>query len=250
MKKNYRIISIVFALLVFVPYLAQGQDDSVKSFKNTVKFNITNPMLFGWKYNVFGYERVIKEHQTATVTIGRVAFPRFGNNYADSIGITDEMNDKGFNFSVDYRFYLRKENKYSAPRGVYIGPYYAYNHFSRELSWDLNTTNFQGQVISTVNLNANFIGAQLGYQFILWDRLSIDMILMGPGRWFFNMKSEFSTSLSAEDEELLLETLNEKIQEKFPGSNIVFKGEGFSAKKNVSTSTTGLRYLINIGFRF
>jgi hypothetical protein len=228
-----------------------GQSDTAKHFKNTIRYNISNPMLFGWKYNVFGYERVIKEHQTASITFGRIAFPRLAEmDFIDSIGIQEQQNDKGLNFSLDYRFYLKNENKHGAPRGVYIGPYYSFNRFSRDLLWDINTSNFTGSVNTNIKLTGNFIGAQLGYQFILWDRLSIDMILMGPGKWFFNMKTTFDTSLSDEDETLLLEKLNEKFKEKFPGSNFVFTGGGFEAKKSANTSATGFRYMINIGFRF
>lgn len=245
-----RNIIVLLTVIVISGSYAYGQTDTLKHLKNTIKYNITNPMLFGWKFNVFGYERVISEHQTASITMGRIAFPRLSDENADDLDISEQQNDKGFNLSLDYRFYLRKENKYGAPRGVYLGPYYAYNHFSRDLTWELNTPDFTGSVNTSINMNANFIGAQLGYQFILWNRLTIDMILMGPGQWFFKMKTDFSTSLSAEDMTLLLEKLNEKFKEKFPGSEFVFKGEGFEANKSTSTKATGLRYLINIGFRF
>jgi len=56
--------------------------------------------------------------------------------------------------------------------------------------------------------------------------------------------------LTAEDEEMLLEKLNEMLQEKFPGSDIMIKGDGFDATKSSWTSTAMLRYIINIGFRF
>jgi len=244
-----KIIVLLTVIMLSASY-SYGQADTSKHFMNTIKYNITNPMLFGWKFNVIGYERVISKHQTASITMGRVAFPRLTEGFSDSIGISEQQNDNGFNLSLDYRFYLRKENKYGAPRGVYIGPYYAYNHFSRDLTWELNTTDFTGSVNTSINMNANFIGAQLGYQFILWNRLTIDMILMGPGQWFFNMKTDIGTSLSAEDMTLLLEKLNEQFKEKFPGSEFIFTGEGFEANKTTSTQATGLRYLINIGFRF
>ena len=86
-------------------------------------------MLFSWKFNVIGYERVIKDYQTASINIGRTAFGDFLFN-SDSLEVIDQKHDKGFNLSLDYRFYLQKENKYRAPRGIYIGPYYSYNHFS------------------------------------------------------------------------------------------------------------------------
>lgn len=226
-----------------------GQKDSVKNFKNTIRFNITNPMLFSSKFNVIGYERVIKDYQTASINLGRSSFGTLLFN-SDSLETKAETNDKGFNLSVDYRFYLKKENKFQAPRGAYIGPYYAYNFFSRDITWDLLSDTYDGEVVTGTNVNAHFIGAQLGYQFVFWNRLSVDIILMGPGLWHFNVKTGFDTNLSEEDETMVLEKLNEMLQENFPGSDLVFTGEGFEASKNTSTSSMGFRYMINLGFRF
>jgi hypothetical protein len=226
-----------------------GQEDSVKYFKNTIRYNITNPMLFSAKFNVIGYERVVKDYQTFSINIGRSSFGTLLFN-SDSLELIDQTNDKGFNLSVDYRFYLQKENKYRAPRGIYVGPYYSYNFFSRDITWGLNTDNYNGEVITGMGINAHFIGAQLGYQFVFWNRLSLDMILMGPGLWYFNIKTSFDTTLSPEDETMLLEQLNAMLQEKFPGSDFIITGKGLEATKSASTSTMGFRYMINIGFRF
>jgi hypothetical protein len=246
------VIKTLFLLVTIIGLSAKpchGQEDSVKDFKNTIRFNLTNPMLFSWKFNVIGYERVIKEYQTASINIGRTALGNFLFN-SDSLDLLDQQNDKGFNLSVDYRFYLQKENKYRAPRGVYIGPYYAYNHFSRDMVWNVSTDTYDGEVNVGMDMNAHFIGAQLGYQFVFWNRVTLDMVLMGPGLWHFNIKTTFDTDLLPEDETMLLEQLNEMLQERFPGSDLVIKGEGFEAKKNTSTSTMGFRYMVNIGFRF
>jgi hypothetical protein len=255
--KFCRVTSLkVLVVLLFVsllsPVLCNGQEDTVKhrnKFKNTIKINVSNPMLFSPKFNVIGYERVVNAHQTFSVSAGRFALGTFFT-IADSIGLTDQYNDKGINFSVDYRFYLRKENKYDAPHGVYIGPYYAFNHFSRTLDWDINTSTLDGKVTTGIDLTANLIGAQLGYQFLIGKRISLDMILMGPGLWFFNLKTDFKTNLDPEDQEMLLEQLNAMLKEKFPGSDYVFTGGGIEAKKTTNTATMGLRYMINIGFRF
>ncbi len=243
---------VLFLILAARPGIINAQEDTAKvkkNFKNTVKINITNPMIFSPKYNVIGYERVINKHQTFSVSAGRFAL---GNLFSavDTIQLIDQKNDKGFNFSVDYRFYLKKENRYSAPRGVYIGPYYSFNYFSRDLIWDINTSSLDAQATTSIDLTANLIGAQLGYQFILWDRVSLDMILLGPGLWFFNLKSSFATSLDPEDQEMLLDQLNQMLEDKFPGSDYVFTGGGIEAKKVTNTSTVGLRYMITLGFRF
>jgi hypothetical protein len=236
-------------LTVFSILSVNGQQDTIKKFKNTIRYNITNPVLFDFKFAILGYERVINDHQSFSINIGRTYLP--GSSFlSDSLKLEDQFNEKGFNFSLDYRFYLRKENKNNAPRGVYIGPYYAFNSFSRDLTWNLNTDDFTGMVEMGYRINANFLGAQLGYQFIFWNRLTLDMVLMGPGLWNFNFKSHFDTNLSAEDETMLLEELNKMIQDKFPGTDFMIKGTGFESSKTSSTSTVGLRYMINIGFRF
>ena len=74
--------------------------------------------------------------------------------------------------------------------------------------------------------------------------------LVGPAMWFFNINTGVSTSLSAEDEELLFDTLNDAIKEKFPNSNIAFDGSGYSKKGSFRTNTFGYRYMFNLGFRF
>jgi hypothetical protein len=244
--------SLVASILLFMSVTLPGncQKDSSKVLKNTIRINITNPMLFGEEFNILGYERVINKHQTFSISLGRIGFPTFLGSDFDSLKILSQSRDRGFNGSVDYRFYLRKENKYGAPRGVYLGPYYAFNRFSRSLMWDLSTTGYAGEVNTSFVLTANLVGVQMGYQFILWNRVSIDMILMGPGAWFFKLKTDFSTTLSEEDEALLLEKLNGLIQDKFPGSDLVIHGGGFEAKKSTSTGTMGFRYMINLGFRF
>lgn len=248
--------SVLKTLLVFtiltglLPLPCHAQADTVKTLKNTIRINITNPMLFGSEYRVVGYERVITDYQTASIGIGQFALPKFKTFNTDSIGIAGQYHDKGFNISFDYRFYLRNENKHVAPRGVYLGPYYSFNYFSRALSWDLNTSSFTGEVNTDVTLRTHLVGLQLGYQFILWKRLSIDMILMGPGWWFFNLQTDFNTTLTPEDESMLLEKLNNALEEKFPGTDLVIKGGSFQAKKNTQASSMGFRYMVNLGFRF
>lgn len=244
--KTTSVLIVIFGLSSHIVY---GQEDTVKNYKNTIYFNITNPVLFDWKFTIIGYERVINKHQTISASIGRVSLPRF-SFLSDSLGLKDQYNEWGIHFSFDYRFYLQKENKYLAPRGVYIGPYYAFNHYSRDLTWSLNTGTSKGDVMTGFDLTANLIGAQLGYQFILWNRLSLDLVLMGPGLWHFNLKSHFNTTLPSEDEALLLEKLNELLKDKFPGTDFTIKGGDFEVKKNTSTTVMGLRYMVNIGFRF
>jgi len=104
---------VIWAGIILSPP-SYGQADTGKMFMNTVRVNVSNPMMFGWKFNVIGYERVITDHQSASISFGRTAFPKFSVSGGDSLGITNQSNDKGLNMSLDYRFYLKNENNYNS----------------------------------------------------------------------------------------------------------------------------------------
>jgi len=98
-------LNVITAILVLlIGSTAMAQKDS-SNFKNTVRFNITNPMIFGERSIIFGYERTINDHQSFSVNIGQASFPSFSLINYDSLGIDlkKDFKDKGFNFSVDYR---------------------------------------------------------------------------------------------------------------------------------------------------
>ncbi|MFN8256820.1 MAG: DUF3575 domain-containing protein [Bacteroidales bacterium] len=229
---------------------SQEQKDSSRNFKNTIRLNITNPMFFGEKNIILGFERVLKNNQTITANIGRIAFPKWEPFNTDSLSLQKSYSDKGFGIALDYRFYLKKENKYAAPRGVYIGPYYSYNHFSRQNNWSISGESGTEQITTDISMNLNLVGVQFGYQFVFWDRLSLDMVLIGPGMWFYNINTSISTNLTDEQEKMLFEKINEAIDTKIPGNTINLQPFELSSKGKVSSSSAGYRYVIHIGFRF
>jgi len=244
---------ILVAFLLFAAFFsmnAQEQDSTKHVRKNIIRFNLTSPMLFSTDYLVFGYERVIKENQSISLNIGRFALGKFDSGISDALELEGGSKDFGINTSIDYRFYLGSVNKYSAPRGVYIGPYYAYNHFNRENTWNLNSDTYQGEVITDLTFNIHTIGFQLGYQFIFWDRLALDLVLIGPGIANYSTKVGLDTSLSPEDEALFFEALNEFLSDKIPGYDQVIEPGEFEKNGSFNTTTFGFRYMIHLGYRF
>jgi hypothetical protein len=107
-----------------------------------------------------------------------------------------------------------------------------------------------GQLETNMRLNANLVGAQMGYQFVLWNRLSVDCIFMGPGVWFYSIKTKISTNLDAEQEALIFEKLNEILAEKLPGHEITINPGDKQKTGSFRTTSGGFRYLIQMGFRF
>jgi hypothetical protein len=245
-KLNFLVV-IVF---VFSGITTTAQNDS--SYKNTVRFNVTNPLIFGNKAVILGYERVLKNNKTFSINLGRAYFPKLGGLSLDSpvLELNNSYKDKGLNVSADYRIYLKKENKYAAPRGVYIGPYYSYNYFNRVNSWTLNTEDFQGDLETDLTMNIHTAGFELGYQFVFWNRISLDMILLGPGVSYYSIKAKLDTSLSDEDESMFFEELNNFLSDKIPGYDLVIDDVEFKTKGSVSTTSLGFRYMIMIGYRF
>jgi hypothetical protein len=216
--------------------------------KNTILINLSNPMLISNQFQLIGYERVLPNNQSFTVNIGKFSIPKFTGELADSLGLNTDFKDKGFHFSTDYRFYLKKENRYAAPRGVYLAPYYTYNYLNRENSWYVDGR--IEEVYTNLKLNIHTIGAELGYQFVFWDRIALDLILMGPGFGFYNVNTEIGTNLSQEDESRLFQKLNEILANRIPGYDKVIEPGEFSKKGTYNTEGIGFRYLIRVGYRF
>lgn len=227
------------------------ENDSLKRVKkNIIRFNLTSPLIFSKDYLVFGYERVLKENHSISINLGRFALDKFKGSISESIELKKNNNDFGLNASVDYRFYLGSVNKYSAPRGVYIGPYISFNHFKRENNWLLNGDSYQGEVNTELEFNINTVGFQLGYQFIFWDRIALDLVLIGPGLANYSAKVGLDTTLSVEDEALFFEEINNYLSDKFPAFDQVIEPGNFERKGSFNTTTAGFRYLIHLGYRF
>jgi hypothetical protein len=241
-------------LIIFngINLTAQQDTTKEKTRKNTVRFNISNPALFGPGSLVFGYERVLKNNQSISVNFGKASFPKLTASDEDSqeLDLRSNSSENGFNFSVDYRFYLKGENKYAAPRGVYIGPYYSYNYFDRVNKWSLTTTDFQGDVQSDMTMNFHTAGFELGYQFVFWKKLSIDMVLLGPGVASYSIKAKLDTTLDPDQEQLFFDALNNFLASKFPNYDRVIDAGEFKRSGAVQSYGIGFRYMIMIGFRF
>jgi hypothetical protein len=251
-KKIFRIPVLLILAVFSLNSVSYGQEvkDSVRSLKNTIRFNITNPLIFGKKYSVFGYERVVNKHQSFTVDVGRFSMPKFGATNTDSMKIGHSYTETGFTIAADYRFYLRRENKYDSPRGIYVGPYYSYIYFDRKNTWSMNTANFTGNVNTDLRINLNLVGAQLGYQFVIKRRIALDLILMGPGLWFYDIKASLNTTLDADDEAALFKQLNEIIASKLPGHELLIRPGDITANGTSKSVFPGFRYMAHLGFRF
>jgi hypothetical protein len=229
--------------------------DSVwqESRKNVVRYNLSAAALFGFdKAVILGYERVINPHQTISVNFGKTALPKLINIDTDSFSVSKDVKNTGFNFSLDYRFYLRKENRDYAPHGLYLGPYYAFTQLKRETNWTGKQGSGDNQEATvTADWNWNVVGVEMGYQFVFAKRITLDFVLVGPGVAWYDLKAKAEGQLlTDEDREQLLDAAIQLIEEKFPGFNYVLSGEELNASGRLTTTSVGFRYLIQVGFLF
>jgi hypothetical protein len=245
----------IITLLAFG--IVSGQADSAKTekelrrLKNSVKINLTNPMIFGNQCYWFGYERTIGDHQSFQINLGRFSFPRIIDINTDSLkAVGKETSSRGFHISGEYRFYLSKENKYKSPHGVYIGPYASYNSYSRYFNLTSTDPADPTEINGKLGFDVTSVGFQLGYQFIFWNRVSLDMVLFGPGVGFYKLKRELSTTLDPETEAEFFQKLNDKLSEKIPGYDFVLQPGSHEKTGSYKTTTLGFRYVIMLGIRF
>lgn len=249
--------SIILALLLVVAFAQAGAQDTAlqakpaKNYKNVVRYNISGPLFFGAGYVVLGYERVFKNNrQSMSLNAGQAVLPKVVDFMSEGATLEGTSDNKGLNFALDYRFYLQKENKYLAPRGVYIGPYYSFTQFSRTSDWKLEQAGNTSFANTKSDFNINTLGFELGYQFVFWKRVTLDLVLIGPGISNYKLKSTFDSNLTQEQKDQLLNAVQEMIANKFPGMDYVIGDASFDAKGNLSTWNLGYRYIMNIGFRF
>lgn len=257
MKPKPFFFAVMAAILVLFCQRSYAQsvqkDSSVSTNKNVIRYNFTGALLFGFdKYIVLGYERVLSPKRSFSVNIGSAALPKLISVVTDSFETKKQGGRKGYNVSIDYRFYLAKENKFAAPHGVYIGPYYSYNHFENEQLWERIKPSGGNNITTNSDLNIHTFGFELGYQFILGKHFALDLVMVGPGIGFYNYKASFAgnTSLSAENKEQLYDALEQILEQKIPGMNYVFNDKKIDADGTLKTRDVGYRFIVHIGYAF
>jgi len=216
--------------------------------KNTIKIDLTSFMLYR-NALVFSYERVTKPNQSFNITAGLQQFPQLLSFDSDTIAVRKNYSASGFKFGADYRFYLRKENKFHAPHGVYLGPYFSYLNFDNDRLLEVNNNGTMESGNLTTKISVVNIGVQLGYQFVLNDRWTIDLTFIGPSmsRYAAKIKlhDNFTFDLDDIDEALL-----EELTDRFPGFSDLISNKEVDSTGKADTWGFGYRYEFQVGYHF
>lgn len=245
MKSKF-LLSII--LLFSLNFVSKGQETTSDELRrNTIKYDLTSHLLYQNTWS-FSYERVVKKNQSFGLTLGYLEFPKI-TNFGD--GITAEKKDSksGFKYGAEYRFYLAKENKYSAPRGVYIGPYFSNLGFKSDRQIEYEDGNNIESALLNSKLNILNIGGQLGYQFVFNDRWVLDLVLIGPSISRYNFKLDLEGDFNFDPDEVQQEILDALIQ-KFPLLEEVIDEKKLESSGILDTWALGYRYQFLVGYRF
>jgi len=239
---------IICIWIIIASNLAVAQEALSESpRKNTIKLDLTANFLYK---NVFGisYERITKPNQSFAISAGYQEFPKVVN-FGENIRVKQDKEGRGYRIGGEYRFYLKKENKYPAPRGIYIGPYFIRHSFTNERIIEVDNDG----TLEEATLDSKFavlnVGFQLGYQFVFNDRWTIDMILVGPSishyRYKLALDGEFTFDKDDIQDEIILDLID-----RFPLlDEVISEGEA-TRTGNIDSWSYGYRYQLHVGYRF
>jgi hypothetical protein len=158
------------------------------------------------------YERMINARQGANIMVGIGLAQSLSNTVIADINTkaaetatttnTQKVTFSGgtlnsFEVVAEYRFYLSSQE---GPRGFYVAPQVYYKNFNGTLKGSHITKTNPRQSVDQVKLDINFldIGGQIGAQWLINDKISIDWQILGIGAGFNNATFSGSTDDKSE----------------------------------------------------
>ncbi|HTS44684.1 MAG TPA: DUF3575 domain-containing protein [Puia sp.] len=198
------------------------------------------------------YERVLNGKQSISVFGGYNEFPININPDITNTSLTYTKKKTGYSIGAEYRFYLSSENKYKAPRGVYLAAYTSYFNFNS----DRTLVHKDSSGAQSANLNMKItllnIGGELGYQFVIGKRFIIDAEIFGPSFTYYTFQAKLDGQINGINENETLQAIIEALKEKLPLLNNLSEGKQVNSSGTSSQRflALGFKYSINIGFKF
>jgi len=113
------------------------------------------------------------------------------------------MRTRDLIYPLTTAFICKKKTGIRRPGESISGPFMHIIIFSRENHWDINTQSTTTSVDTKTVMNMHSVGFQLGYQFIFWNRVSLDLILVGAGHVVFQYQYRRKYLFVSRNEELL-----------------------------------------------
>lgn len=178
--KNQSIFLLTFCAVSLVFSSARAQ---IIPNRTVVKFNLSGVVI---KSYTAQYERILNRHSSITLSASyspnaplpfkQALLDQYGNNLDAQKAINSTLFTKRIG-TLEYRFYVAGH----APTGWYIAPFVRY--ISMDINQNYTYTPSDG-ILHRANLKASFnaggAGILLGYQWMLGQRVGLDLWLLGP----------------------------------------------------------------------
>jgi hypothetical protein len=252
---NNRMLCIISAMFISPLMIFAQQNDSLKPVlqpvhKNVIKFNPTPMILWNAKNLTFSYERILSPSQSISLELGYLVFSKLIEDSLIDLVNANSHEDFGLNATVEYRFYLTKLSTRPIPAGLYIGPYLTYYHYQFKNGLDI----FPATIDTTGTLEGNYwsfnLGVELGYQFVFWKRVTLDLVLVGPSISYYGGKTVVTGNFDASQVQEINEELYDKLVERYPAFATMSLDKTFQQTGKLDIFRLGFRYLLQIGFHF
>lgn len=101
-------------------------------------------------------------------------------------------------------------------------------------------------------IKINSIGVELGYQFLIKKRFTVDLIMVGPSYSSYKVNMEVTGGLNPQNGEPdeTLEALRDILFGKYPWIKTLIDEGEIDLKGKTTHWGLGFRYVLQVGFRF
>lgn len=238
------------------PSLFSQDEDIVKylhkregiKYPNVIKINtIALPM-----NNIsLVYERGIKKRLSASLGLSYKysgGMPRILSTPDDILSFqVDEI--QGFGITPELRYYIKTCDDRSL-EGLYLGLYFKYTSYATDTHFSYQPAGGTIEAnTADMALTEYGTGITLGYQLMLWERFSIDLLMFGPRFSNITVSYDFEKQASQEFLDQLSESINETINRFGLDYQVNLEQQG-SREVTTSFSFLNVRFGISLGFAF
>ena len=197
MRSNYMKL-LVFCMMLFIAIGSSAQ-------KSVIKTSVSGLLLGDYSLS---YERQTFNNQSAQIRIGFFQ-PLLSPFISENTMTPSEYNfidSKGsIQSSLDYRFYTGDLPLH----GFYLGPYLRYYGIRANYSDEINSVVFNVEG----SLKTFGLGVQLGYQFLINEKFSVDIGFFGAGIDKNNVKLIYTTTTPNFNYSLIVDDVSEVFED-------------------------------------
>lgn len=232
MKKKLLILSLVFIGIITKPLSAQVLTDGAK---NVVKLNL---FALGLNNISLQYERALHKNISVALQVGFIPSHGLPTQIESQVpSDLSKLKFSAFNITPEVRIYPGKKELKQAPRGFYFAPYYRYMSFSVSgfVTYP-DSSNYpivvDRSASGSFTLKGSSFGLQLGYQWIIANKVSIDWWILGfhggVGKAIGNFNADNSSGAEDMQQQFSsMELAKGTVKASVSGNNVKVDASGF-----------------------